>query len=271
MLRKLIKHEFRATGRVMLPLYLVTLVTAVGANFSTRGLLETDNPVLDMLGGLLVIAFVLAIVGICAAAFVLMVQRFYKNLLGDEGYLMFTLPVSVHQQVWAKIIVSTVWFILTGVAVMVSFGIVAYHVGMVQDFFQFCGQLLEALRRLEAYQALNGAAVTVEFCVMMLVGCGAMCLQIYAALAIGHSFANHKMLLSVVFFFGMQFALQMLASAAIIALDEWHVLEFVANWHLQGAAAVHAGMAVVIVGEVLYGAIFYVITTLFLKRRLNLE
>ena len=36
MLRKLLKHEFRATGRIMLPLYLVVILTAVFANFSIR-------------------------------------------------------------------------------------------------------------------------------------------------------------------------------------------------------------------------------------------
>ena len=41
MLRKLIKHEFRATGRVMLPLFLILLVTSVGANLSVRGMLDT--------------------------------------------------------------------------------------------------------------------------------------------------------------------------------------------------------------------------------------
>ena len=65
MLRKLMKHEFRATGRIMLPLYLILLATAIGANFSTRGLLETDYQVLDLLGGLLVVAFGVAIVAVC--------------------------------------------------------------------------------------------------------------------------------------------------------------------------------------------------------------
>lgn len=46
MLIKLMKHEFRATGRIMLPLYLVLLVTAVGANFTTRGLLSTQYKLL---------------------------------------------------------------------------------------------------------------------------------------------------------------------------------------------------------------------------------
>ena len=44
MLRKLLKHEFRATARIMVPVYLVLLVTALGANLSTRGILETPYP-----------------------------------------------------------------------------------------------------------------------------------------------------------------------------------------------------------------------------------
>ena len=100
MLIKLMKHEFRATGRIMLPLYLVLLVTAVGANFTTRGLLSTQYKLLDVLGALLVMAFVVAIMGVCVMSMVVMVQRFYKNLLGDEGYVMMTLPVSVHQQIF---------------------------------------------------------------------------------------------------------------------------------------------------------------------------
>ena len=38
-----------------------------------------------------------------------------------------------------------------------------------------------------------------------------------------------------------------------------------------GMAAVHFGMCVLIVGELVYGAVFYLLTTYFLKRRLNLE
>ena len=58
MLRKLMKHELRATGRVMLPLYLVVLVTSVGANLSTRVLTELDFELLNLLGFLLMTAFV---------------------------------------------------------------------------------------------------------------------------------------------------------------------------------------------------------------------
>ena len=113
MLGKLIKHEFRATGRVMLPMYLVLLATAVGSNLSGRWMLGSSRSALSVLGTLIVVAFGFAIFGVLLMSFVLMIQRFYKNLLQDEGYLMFTLPVSVHQHIWAKVIVSAVWFIAT--------------------------------------------------------------------------------------------------------------------------------------------------------------
>ena len=100
MLGKLMKHEFRATRRVMLPLYLILLVTAVAANFSTRMLFDSRHWALTTLGTLLVISFGVAVAGVCVMSVLLMVQRFYKNLLQDEGYLMFTLPVSVHQHIY---------------------------------------------------------------------------------------------------------------------------------------------------------------------------
>ena len=44
MLRKLLKHEFRATGRIMLPLFGILLLVSVGANFSSRGMLNLTVP-----------------------------------------------------------------------------------------------------------------------------------------------------------------------------------------------------------------------------------
>lgn len=271
MLRKLMKHEFRATGRIMLPLYLVLLVTAVGANFTTRGLLATEYRILDVLGVLLMAAFVCAIIGVCVMSMVVMVRRFYKNLLQDEGYVMLTLPASVHQQVWAKILVSSVWFVATAAAVILAFCVMAYDVGAIKLFFEALEGLLEELRKVEAYYALNGTAIMLEFVAVSFLGCCVSCVQVYAALAVGHSFASHKLAWSVVFFFGFQFAVQFLGSMALIVLDASQVLDLLPAWRLSGMAAIHLAMFMMIVGMVAYGAIFYGVTAYFLKRRLNLE
>ncbi len=268
MLIKLMKHEFRATGRIMLPLYLVLLATAVGANISTRGLLETHYWFLNLLGGLLVMAFSFAIFGVCLMSVVVMVQRFGKNLLGDEGYVMLTLPASIHQQLWSKLIVSAVWFALTLVAVGVAGLVMAYDVGLVSQFFR---ALSELFRDITLELGLNGAALAGELLLLCFMGCCALCLQFYAALAAGHGFANHKGLWSVVFFFGIQFAVQMLAAAALQILDMTGILHMLPDWSVEGMVGMHLVMWTMIVAVVIYGAIFYGITAYCLKKHLNLE
>ncbi len=276
MLRKLMKHEFRATGRVMLPLYLVLLVTALGANVSTRGLLESDNGVLDLLGMLLVMAFSFALIGVCIMSMVVMVQRFYKNLLQDEGYVMMTLPVSVHQHIWSKLIVSAVWFAATVVMVLLACMVMAFDAYAIQDLFRGFGQLFRDIsQHLTAYYTINGTAFFAELLAVCFLGCCVVCLEFYAALAIGHGFPNHKMAWSVLWFFLLQFATQFLGGALIVLLDESWLHHLLMGWtdriQFSGMGAVHLMMGMLIAGELVYGAVFYFLTTWSLKKRLNLE
>ena len=116
MLGKLIKHEFRATARVMLPVLGVLLLMSLLAGLSIR-LLDSGRIVLMMriLAGLFIAAFIIGIIAAIIIAIVLMVNRFYRNLLRDEGYLMHTLPSNTHALVWSKLIVSLCWFIVGGI------------------------------------------------------------------------------------------------------------------------------------------------------------
>lgn len=270
MLRKLIKHEFRATGQVMLPVFGVLLVTALGANLSFRYLLNGGMWFLTLLGSLLMMAFSLAILGVFVVAFVLMIQRFYKNLLQDEGYVMLTLPVSIHQHIWAKLVVSAVWFTATILAVILAGCISAFNIVFISDFFQTLGQLLRELWHLRPYYAFNGAALLTETAVLVFLALVAFSLQFYAALAAGHSFPNHKMALSVLCFFILQFIMQLLSVSGLMGLDRIDFFHLV-DWQLHGMTAMHAGVLVMIFLVVIYGGIFYAITVFFMKKHLNLE
>lgn len=273
MLRKLLKHEFRATGRVMVPVIAILLATSLGANLSLRYLMDSRAWFLSMLGLLLITAFGLAIVGVFIVAFILMIQRFYKNLLQDEGYVMLTLPVSIHQHIWSKLIASSVWFILTTLAVILASCIVAFNIAFIKDLFQGLGMLFRELREVRPVYAFNGAAFLVELAALLFLGLVAMCLQFYAALAAGHSFPNHKMVLSVAWFFGLQFAFQLLSVSALEVLDRLNFFAFFDHFYFSdhNMAGIHLGILFMIVLTVIYGGIFYIITTLFMKRRLNLE
>ena len=121
MLGKLIKHELRATARTMLPLFAVLSVMAVLAGFSMRQLeFQQDMPAfVELVMIIVLMVFFIAMIATVVMAFVIMISRFYKNLLGDEGYIMLTLPVSTHSHVWSKLIVSGLWFIATAALISI--------------------------------------------------------------------------------------------------------------------------------------------------------
>ena len=265
MLRKLMKHEFRATGRVMGPLFGLLLIAALAARFSVGVLLESDARFLNLLGGLFVTAFAIAIAGVCVMSLVLMINRFRTNLLGDEGYIMFTLPASVHQQIWSKLIVSAVWFIAAGLAVAAASFILVAQQGFWEEIRR---GFAEIFRHLTAYYAFNGTAFLLELLALIFVGCCVLCLEFYAAMAIGHSFANHKVLYSVLSFLGLQFVMQLLSGGILVGTN-YDLLTV--SLPSDGVLAMHSVMLTVIASTAVFGAVYYVITTMFLKKRLNLE
>ena len=265
MLRKLMKHEFRATGRVMGPLFGLLLIAAIAARFSVGVLLESSARFLNLLGGLFTTAFVIAIVGVCVMSLVLMINRFRTNLLGDEGYIMFTLPASVHQQIWSKLIVSAVWFIATGLAVVAAGFILVAQQGF---WLEIRRGFAEIFRLLTAYYAFNGTAFLFELLALIFVGCCVLCLEFYAAMAIGHSFAAHKVLYSVLSFLGLQFVMQLLSGGILVGTNYDFLVVALPS---DGVLAMHSVMLTMIVSTAVFGAVYYVITTMFLKKRLNLE
>lgn len=274
MLGKLIKHEFRATGRVMGPMLLVVLGLAVVSRLTMSMVDNSSGQLLAILTTLIFIGFVICMIAAGVMALVIMIQRFYRNLLGSEGYLMFTLPTNVHSLVWSKLIVSVVWFFATAVVVAASLLITLISMNSEvvtgASASSLFDEIRQVLNQLYAQYGVTSADVVwyiVEFIANILVSGLSSCLLIYASMAIGHSFANKKGLLSVVFFFLMSFAVQIITSAIGAKAT------YSADLTGLGMALSQTGHAVLLISlavSLVYGAIFYVITTLMLKKRLNL-
>ena len=179
MLGKLMKHEFRATGRIMLPLLGAELLLSVLAGFSVRGLERIEN--MNFLGVTYILTlavFFLGLFALAVVAFVLMIQRFYRNLLRDEGYLAMTLPVSVDEQIWAKLLVSFVWFaavtVLSAVAMLVLVTI-GSRMNFLRDMF-FDEQIREVIREITSHVGGGNIALfALEFVVLAFLGTCATC------------------------------------------------------------------------------------------------
>ena len=275
MLNKLLKHEFRATGRTMLPIYGAVVVLAILANFSIRMLDRSVNTLLTIFFGLIVAAFVIGIIAAAIMTLVLMIKRFYTNYLKDEGYLMHTLPVSVHELVWSKMIVSVVWFAATFVVI----GLVVLLTVLIQtgtslaQFFAGFPSWAELKAMMAEVGIRSGDLWTIglEALLAVIVSGLFTCLHFYAAMSLGHMFSKDKILLSIVFFVAISFVLSM----ATTGYGSVRFIRFEANpadlenvrEALRFAKSILGEMLLV---ELVQSAVLYAATVLGLKRGLNL-
>ena len=275
MLGKLLKQEFRATGRIMLPVLGALIVLAFLASLSGSGLINgvTDVPVLRFLMGMIEFLFGIGVVAAGVVTVVIMISRFYRNLLQDEGYLMFTLPVSVHELVWAKLIVSLVWFVATALLIFLVMSLTAFNLmntnlEMIIEGFPSWTEIRQFLSE----AGVLGRVTTLFFQGLLAVVLGTLstCLHFYAAMSLGHMFTKNKILLSVVFFVGFSFVFNLLemgyGMVGISIKNPGSISEFseglrfmsTVTWHALGICAVQS-------------AVMYIATVLGLKRGLNLE
>ena len=268
MLGKLMKYELRATSRTMLPLFLLTLLLSVFTRMSTAVVQHTHTNITESLNMLLIFAFVLALVGTAVFSVILMVMRFRNNLMTDEGYLMFTLPVSVHQLLWAKLLVSMLWFVAVFCVDALAILLAIYEDGMLAGLPEF---IRSAFENMDRYYAVNGLLYMLEFLGVLLVSMVTACLLFYAPISIGNSFATHKTLLSVVFYFVIQTVLQIVTLFGFSASVEL-VTPLLTPAILDSTIkTAHLLFTSLFVYELVIGAILYVLTWFMLRKKLNLQ
>ena len=283
MLGKLIKHEFRATGRLMAPLFGALLLLAVFARTTNQVMQQVPTTrVLYVISVLLAITYVLAGLGVMVFSTVLMIKRFHQNFLTDEGYLMFTLPVSVHSLLWSKLITAALFFLFTFAAELLAFAIVIWQGGASADVYN---NFISGLRELGSYYIGNGIAIALETFAMLFVSLLVTCLLFYAPMSIGYSFANHKGLLSVVFYFVIQAVLQIFGVSMLAGVaDDGSLLNrMLQNIYTGGRTVIvngvphvavqffHGTMLLSLLAELVLGAILYFLTYFMLRRHRNLQ
>ena len=139
MLGKLIKYEFRSTAIFFLPIYAALIIISALTSALYRLSESFNSDFFNFSLAASVSIYVLFAMGLAVTTFVIIIIRFYKNLLGNEGYLMFTLPVSAEQNILAKLIPAVVWFF--GSCVLGFFTIIPVLNFKYADFsisFEYC-------------------------------------------------------------------------------------------------------------------------------------
>lgn len=271
MLKKLLKYEFKATARTYGGMYLALLAASVLFGGSVRRWNGTNSDTYSTLVGLLSLVYTAVIIGTVVVTIMTIVQRFYRNLLGREGYLMHTLPVTEAQLVGSKLISSAVWLLASAVVGVVSL-VVMFCVGA--DFTQLDFSNLwddwAALRTSFEGDLLAILLWTALLCYARML-CTMLC--IYAACMVGHLFRAHNGVASVGAFFLMSWG-QGRVENLLNAGGFVRILMGSAGDTIVSEAANHSTLiffAASFAITAVFGAVYFILTCWLMKHKLNLE
>lgn len=253
MLGKLIKYEFKATGRLLIPLYGALIIFAfINKIFMGDFLYNSDT----ILGNIPQILAILIYVGIMVAIFVvtvfIIIQRYRTNLLCDEGYLMNTIPVKPWENILSKLVVALVWSIASIVISVISIIILAYQKGL----------FTKIITTIPVFFNL-------EIILMMIINVVFSILMIYASLSIGSLFQKQKILASFGAFIVLNIATNIIAS--MVQLPLMLGLDLTGTMNNSEITAVSIFMGVMLGISILFSIAYFIISNYILNKKLNLD
>ncbi len=209
MLGKLLKYELKSTGRIFLPFYIAILVLSIINKITI--MVFSSVQYFQLPQALLIFLYVAFIIAAFVMTLIVTVQRFYKNLLGSEGYLMFTVPVTTTQNILAKAITAFLWILSTILVTLVSVLIVIPEYGWINELPRIIGQVFAEMENF----GFQPAVCVTLFIAAVLLSCIAFIMEIYAAISIGQLSNTHKLLASFGAYMGIYMVNQALGMIAI--------------------------------------------------------
>jgi hypothetical protein len=225
MLGKLIKHDFKSLSRILLPAQLAilgaTILGTLGFALNYKAGLESfwdNSAALGLIRVLTIVLCSLLVLAIIAAAvliFFIIFQRFYKNLISDEGYLTFTLPVTTAEILWSKLITAVLWMLISTAVVILSLNIfilfgTSSRTLLNLEFYRQAGQFFG-----EIVRVLGGRLLwpVLELLLFTLVATVFQILHIYLSLIIGGVVSHkHKLLAGIGFYFAINIGVSILST-----------------------------------------------------------
>ena len=271
MLSKLIGYEFKATRRIFLPAFGVLLLLSL-VNAIFIALPDTLLDRVEMPFGVLMTVYLLARFAVCVLALAYVINRFYKNLLGDEGYLMFTLPVRPSQLIWSKCIAATIWMIVAAVICFVSLLLLALPSLVVQNAI-IASDLWKILQLAAGMLLNNNGAYLIVFFELIVVGivCVAnFCMHVYACLSLGSLANRHRLGFAFLAYllFGIAQEIALLLASWLFSLIGWNIP---ISLSLDAVTALQLALLLWLAYTAVCLAVNFLITNYILSRHLNLQ
>ena len=270
MLRKLMKYEFQATGRTFLPLYaaLVLVAFLIAVFEQMHKSWGSAMPWLDIAATISSVVYGILFVVIMVMTAVMAFQRFHKNLFTDEGYLTNTLPVKAHTHVTGKLLVSVVWVILSFLVFLLSVFILSVFTLRPESFQTFFAEMGKWLPKV----GWENWFFLLELLVILFLSLVSGILAVYMAIAAGNISGRHKVALGIGVFIGAGIVQQLVYGLGFSlglhytkGMWEQFSSSSVPTWPFHGLLLGNIAFLL------FFSALYYVLTSWIIKKKLNLS
>lgn len=272
MLKKLYKYDLKSVSLLLVILHAVlivySLVGHIGFSFLKGGESFHTFEVSNLWGiaiGFYVLGFALFIFAIVIATIVYLAVRIQKNLFSDEGYLTHTLPVKPSQLLWSKVFVIWTWSVIDFICVVISvFTLITYK-----------DTLPEILKGASTFFGSFGFTNWLEEVITLLAGLaqyfGFYTMLLLFAMCLGNLFKSHKILGTILSFFGLNVVLGFLNTLITFIIPG--LSPFMQANFTQDNLSVYSSrlMIFTLVWNVLFSIIFFVGSRYILTKKLNLD
>ncbi len=253
MLGKLLKYEFMATSKTYIPLYGGFLLCSfLMALFTKMNFQSIPLVILVTVFSLLyvVLTVVITFIPIFGS-----LQRFNKNLLGEEGYLTNTLPASTNQLLIAKVFPAIAWMIVSMLSSIAAQWIMLVSAGEGDTAINMYSTAIEQLSAFFRREPLLGILIVIYILTLFI---GAL-FTVYSSVCIGHLSNSKRGLKSFLSFLGLVLVVGIIFGTLLESLD---------NIAITNETTVF--LLLIFANVIFIGAMYFLMHRI-LSRKLNLE
>lgn len=276
MLRKLYKYDLKSVSLLLVILHAVLLVyTVIGrigifiAERAQAFVSPEASRLWGIAGAFYIVGFILFILAIVIATVVYLAVRIQKNLFSDEGYLTHTLPVKPTQILWSKVFVIWTWSVIDFICVVISVFTLITYKDTLPEILKGASTFFRTLF------GNFGFTNWLEEVITLLAGLsqyfGFYPLLLLFAMCLGNLFKSHKIMGTLLSFFGLNIVLSFLSTMITFIIPG--LSPFMQANLTQDNLSVYSGrlMIFTLVWNILFSAIFFVGSRYILTKKLNLD
>ncbi len=270
MLGKLLKNEIKSYGFSMGITFLAALVITL--LMKVMCMLPYHSDFKMFVQTITSSLFYYVSMAVVFAAQILVVVRFYTTMVGDRGYLTWTLPAKSSTILWSKLIGGGLWYFLSVIVVMLclvlffvgSYWDVGFEVEMMRESF---GEMFAEIAEVFEILYIIPIILYILSCIVFsFIGF----MMFYFCIAIGQMFGKWRILASIGTYFALMF-ITYIASIIIMIVSMGGVFVLEDFVEQSPFLFITMLMLVLLLASIAIFAGIFAITNRIFAKHLNLE